>query len=215
MRCALSHSSLPAFVIRQGTGLAAPVCGGIYFGGINPEQNATISNSEFDGNWAFSDAGGIYRAGNDQSWGGQLVILNSTFHHNSAHYGGGLALSALSRNTLRHVTLADNDADYGSSIYAAGLAVTHFYSSIIAHDKRNEMCYGSLSVNSRSLIEDGSCSPALKGVARLSLLVEPGDDSPAYYPLLPSSAAIDAVECHAASLPTKSERRVHRADYAI
>ncbi|MDE2636084.1 MAG: hypothetical protein OXI30_06940 [Chloroflexota bacterium] len=169
--------------------------GGIYIGGLDPAQVATIFNSAFADNWTNGDGGGIYRSGHPEEWSGKLVIENSTFFRNQADSGGALLLDKNTLNTLRHVTMVDNDAIYGSSIHAVGRGITDLYSSIVARDYLNELCYGALSVISHSIIEDGSCDSSLEGDALLGGLIESADESPGYFPLLPGSPAIDAVDC--------------------
>jgi len=67
--------------------------------------------------------------------------------------------------------------------------------SIIAGGS-GDACYslGRLKQNVNNLIEDGSCSSALRGISGLGELVVPADGSPSYYPLLASSRAIDAAD---------------------
>ncbi len=171
---------------------------GVYIAGLLPNKIATVENSEFADNWSSKWGGGIYHAGPDTQWGGQLVIENSTIHHNAAYEGDGMYLDRHTVNTLRHVTLAHN---VGSSIYIHALSKTHLDASIIARHSRNSLCFGFSSVISQTIIEDGSCDPPLAGDAMLGDLVEPVDGSRSYYPLQPGSPAIDAVDC-AESLPT-------------
>ena len=46
---------------------------GVYIAGLLPKNKATIENSEFADNWASKSGGGIYHAGPDTQWGGQLI----------------------------------------------------------------------------------------------------------------------------------------------
>lgn len=165
---------------------------GVYIAGLRPMNIATIEKSEFAGNWASKTGGGIYHAGPDTQWGGQLIIENSTFRHNSAYDGDGIYFDKHTVNRLSHVTLANNS---GSSIYVHALSKTDLDASIIARHSRNSLCFGSPSVINDSIIEDGSCGAPLEGDAMLGMLFEPADGSPSYYPLMPGSPAIDAVDC--------------------
>ena len=53
---------------------------------------------------------------------------------------------------------------------------------------------GELRQNIGNFIQDGSCSPAFRGNPMLGTLVTPADGSPAYFPLLAGSRAIDAAD---------------------
>ena len=56
------------------------------------------------------------------------------------------------------------------------------------------ICYsgGGLKQNKRNFVQDGSCNPWFAGDPKLGALVMPEDGSPAYFPLLAGSRAIDA-----------------------
>ena len=95
-------------------------------------------------------------------------------------------------NTLSHVTLAHNDARYGSSIYIYPGGKSSLHNSIAVGMPRNEECYGLLESNVGSLSQDGSCGSEQGADPILGDLVEPEDGTPPYYPLLPGSPAIDA-----------------------
>ena len=65
--------------------------------------------------------------------------------------------------------------------------------SIIAGNRGGD-CYsgGGLKQNKRNFVQDGSCNPWFAGDPKLGALVMPEDGSPAYFPLLAGSRAIDA-----------------------
>ena len=123
---------------------------------------------------------------------GQLFVVNSTFLENHAWSGGALYTGEDARNTVSHVTFVNNDAGWGSSIYASGQTNLHHS---IAVGGRNEECYGKLDSSLGSHDSDGSCDAILRDNPRFGDLTEPEDGSPSYFPLLPGSPAIDAVDC--------------------
>ena len=175
--------------------------GGIYV----RAGTVTISNSTISGNSATPGRGNGVGGG---IWieGGSVTISNSTISNNSASkYGGGIRVSN-GNLTLKHVTMANNSAESGAGLSirqssdfepsAARISVADYdanvtlVNSIIAHSLRSEDCAGSLDTNTNNLIEDNSCSPALSGNPQLGTLT----GSPAYYPLLDISLAINAAD---------------------
>ena len=99
-----------------------------------------------------------------------LSIVSSTFNGNLADRSGG-------------------------AVYNWEGGMLSMVNSIIAGDGGNA-CYSDsrLRRNISNFIEDGTCSPAFKGDPMLGELVEPDDGSPAYFPLLAGSRAIDAAD---------------------
>ena len=178
----IRHSLVEGNQARNGAGL--------YFGAGADSPTSTITGSSFSYNWALDDGGGISIAGEDFSR--ELVLEDSTLHHNEAANGAGLYVDNQSVATLRHVTFAHNSANYGSSIYIAPKGALNLYNSMAAGQDRNEECYGQLNGNSGNLIADGSCDPALTNRVWLDQLVLPDDGGPAYFPPRPGSPAIDA-----------------------
>ena len=182
----------------------------------------SISDSTFSNNSAESDGGAIYNAGelsisnssfSDNSaerdggaianWvDGELSITNSTFSDNSAERDGGAISNSAGGDgaTVRRLegklniinsTFSDNSADIGGAIANAGeLSMTN---SIIA-GRGGFACYSDsrLKRNINNFIQNGTCSPAFRGDPKLGELVVPEDGSPAYFPLLAGSRAIDA-----------------------
>ena len=188
--------------------------GAIFNGG---EGTLTIGNSDFSNNLAIGDeddpdsigsGGAVSNWGelsirdstfNDNSadWGGTIInwgggelnITNSTFSGNSADRGG--AIDSGGELNITNSTFSGNSADWGGAIDSGGeLNITN---SIIAGNKGGD-CYasGGLKQNKRNFIQDGSCNPWFAGDPKLGALVVPADGSPAYFPLLAGSRAIDA-----------------------
>lgn len=158
-------------------------------GAISNFGELSVSNATFSENTA-GGGGAIFNEGD-------LSVSNSTFSENKAFVGGGLLLSSdetrYSTTALTHVTLARNWAEEGSAIhvYTSAYAIVNLRNSIISGETGSD-CFGSLADNSGNLIEDGSCDAEFSGDPMLGDLIEPEDGSPAYYPLLPGSPAIDA-----------------------
>lgn len=183
----IRHSVIDSNQARNGAGL--------FYGAGADSPTSMITGSSFSNNWALDDGGGIAVAGGDLRR--ELVLEDSTLHHNEASNGAGLYVDNGSVATLRHVTLAYNSASYGSSIYIAPKGTANLYNSLAAGQDRNEECYGPLHGNSGNLIADGSCDPALAMAAWLDQLARPDDGGPAYFPPRPGSPAIDtAIDEH-------------------
>ena len=129
--------------------------------------------------------GGIHTSVRD------LVIANSTFDENTAFKdGGGLYIDA-GKPRIDHVTFINNEGERGGAIYRNSGAEVSLHNSIIVGSKGGD-CFGRLAENIGNFIADGSCFAALSGDPMLADLVEPEDGSPAYFPLLEGSPAIDA-----------------------
>ncbi|MCY4064081.1 MAG: hypothetical protein OXG53_17045 [Chloroflexi bacterium] len=161
-------------------------------GAILAEHALSISGSDFVGN-AAEEGGALY------SWG-QIAadITNTTFAHNEAEYeGGSIYDDGAARHgdvlTLAHVTFASNSALSGNNIFLDSDLPTdlNMYNSIIASEVGHN-CIGVLALNADNLVSDASCGSAPNGNPMLADLIEPEDGSPAYFPLLPGSPAIDA-----------------------
>ena len=145
-------------------------------------RTLSISGSSFSGNLADSLGGAISNRG-------ELSISNSTFSHNSAEDEGG-AIRNSGELSFVNSTFSHNSADKGGAIFNGG--ELSMVNSVIASN--GGACYSSnrLRHNISNFIQDGSCSPALRGDPMLGELVVPDDGSPAYSPLLAGSPAIDA-----------------------
>ena len=125
----------------------------------------------------------------------ELTISDSTFARNRSEFGGGgLALSVADAASLVHLTIANNDASEGAGIYVAegSESTVTLHNSLLAGNAGGDCFAGALGASAGNLIADGSCDPAISADPKLGALVEPEDGSPAYYPLLPESPAIDA-----------------------
>ena len=165
----------------------------IFGGAIYNNGELSISDSNFSRNSA--DQGGAINNV------GELTLRNSTFSGNSASSdwyvsqggaidnGGKLRKSSIISNS----TFSGNSADKGGAIFNSGGGELSMVNSIIA-GRGGNACYSEsrLIHNISNFIQDGSCSPALRGDPMLGELVVPDDGSPAYFPLLASSPAIDA-----------------------
>ena len=164
-----------------------------YLGGAiyNREGTISIGSSTFSGNWAgLGGLGGGAIANRNQ---GELSIVNSAFSVNSADkYGGAIVNEG--ELSIVNSTFSINLADLGGAIYNAEDGRLRIINSIIAG--RGGACYSDsrLRRNISNFIEDGSCSSAFSGDPMLAKVVTPADGSPAYFPLLAGSRAIDAAD---------------------
>jgi len=159
------------------------------------DSELSVTNSTFIENSA-DDGGAIYNRS------GKLSITNSTFSGNhSDDYGGGIYFlfegSLRNKATFTHLTLVNNFANHGGGLYVGDdeqkPKVVNLHNSLIASNSGGD-CVSELNHTVNSLIQDGSCFPTLMGDPMLGELVEPYDGSPAYYPLLEGSPAIDAAD---------------------
>ena len=149
-----------------------------------------VTSSAFSSNGADQRGGAIFNLG-------QLIVGNSIFVENSAVEGGGFLLfdnrSHSSVATLSHLTLVANSAETGGGIHVDAFpqATVRLDNSILADNVGGD-CLGGLSQSQANLIKDGSCDAETGGDPLLGDLVQPEDGSPAYFPPLPGSPAIDA-----------------------
>ena len=171
-------------------------------GALSNDGELSVIESEISRNTALFGAG-IANIGT-------LSISNSTLAANSAKVedsdesddetvsmGGGIFILGqeehVSNVVLTHVTMARNTADLGGGINIdeSPYATVVLRNSIVADNSGGD-CMGALSKSAFSIIMDGSCDAEFSGDPMLGDLVEPDDGSPAYFPLLAGSPAIDA-----------------------
>lgn len=145
-----------------------------------------VVNTAFIGNDSGADGGAIF------SWGNTSISSSTISQSKSGANGGGLNVAA-GRVSLENVTLVSNEADRGGGLYRDTDSEVNLLNSIIANNRGGD-CFGRLSENIGNLIADGSCFATLSGDPMLGELIEPEDGSPAYYPLLEGSPAIDAAD---------------------
>lgn len=148
-----------------------------------------VIGNQFTGN-ASGDEGGAIRV----SRGGEIAVVSSILAGNSAEVdGGGLHVAEEGRALVRYTTFYNNSAERGGGLFRSADAQMLLNSSIIAANVGGD-CFGRLAENVNNIIADGSCFAALSGDPMLGELVEPDDGSPAYFPLLEGSPAIDAAD---------------------
>lgn len=171
-------------------------------GALSNDAELSLMESEISRNTALIGAG-IANIG-------ILSVSNSTIAANSGEYedsadsdedivsmGGGIFIFSQEGHrtdvVLTHVTLARNSADVGGgiNIVDSPYAIVSLRNSINADNSGGD-CVGALSSSAFNLIKDGSCDAEFGGDPMLGDLVEPDDGSPAYFPLLAGSPAIDA-----------------------
>ena len=162
---------------------SAGISGGAIY---NRSGTVSINGNTFSGNSADERGGAIHNEGG-------LSIGNSTFSGNSAIDGG--AIHNRGELSISDSTFNNNSADKaGGAIYEEEGELI-MVNSIIAGNG-GDACYSArgLRHNISNFIQDGSCSPAFSGDPMLGELVAPEDGSPAYFPLLAGSPAIDAAD---------------------
>lgn len=173
----------------------------------------TLINSTVSGNTSPDTGGGIFVACKST-----LQLINSTVSGNSATGGNGGGMYVKGAAQLVNSTVTGNHASgTGGGVYVEGsgerglirgwLDLTN---TIIADntDGREYCCDdcmladdSTLGTNANNLVEDGSCSPALSGDARLGPLGDNGGDT-LTHALLPGSPAIDAVSVISCTVTT-------------
>ena len=161
-------------------------------GAILNAGELSISDSAFRDNSADERGGAIANGRNEErNTAGELSITNSSFSHNSADERGG-AIDNLGELSISSSTFSGNSAGLGGAIFNEEDGKLRMRNSIIA----GVGCYSDSRIrqNISNFIQDGSCSPAFEGDPMLGALVVPEDGSPAYFPLLAGSPAIDAAD---------------------
>lgn len=158
---------------------------------LNSKAELTLENCSLMGNSGESEGGAI------RSGGGYLALSNCTIARNRAEKGSGLfAYGGDVR--LTHVTIVNNSAEIGGGVFLVDKghsAGTGLRNSILAGNRGGDYI-GCFDYSVGNLIGDGSCDRSLSGDPMLGQLVEPDDGSPAYFPLLPKSPAINAAHRH-------------------
>lgn len=172
--------------------------------GANWQSEIKIIESGFEGNEA-EYGGAIFFHGAKSA-----DIRNSTFLGNGAAEGGGLFISA-GPVTLAHVTMRNNYADRGGSVYAKDYAEypqshaqLRIRNSVIGDGDQRFPGYKSddcvaekpnlIIEHVGSLSKDGSCGPGLSGDPGWASAQRPMEGSPAYVSLNADSPAIDAAD---------------------
>lgn len=154
-------------------------------GGVHADINGSISNCFIGYNTA-QVGGGIVLSGD-------ITVANSVIVNNTAQEEGG-GIYVLSGDVLfSHVAIVNNIAINGGGLYKSPNGVVNLRNTIISGNAGGD-CFGRLAENIGNLIADGSCFADLMGDPMLGDLVEPEDGSPAYFPLLEGSPAIDAAD---------------------
>ncbi len=179
------------FIVSRESGLSSRISNCIFIrnsashgGGISSHGKLSVSACNFDSNSA-EEGGAIFH------FGAKLSMHNSTINRNSAREGGGIKVAYDSAATLTHVTIANNVAEAGGGMYKLRSGIVNIRNCLLAGNKGGD-CVGRISQNIGNLIQDDSTASAIKGDPLLGALVSPEDGSPAFYPLLPGSPAINA-----------------------
>ena len=184
-------------------------------GGIYNKGHVSIVSSYFFGNRAESIDGGAVTnrsggelhitgssfIGNEADDGGGAIsseqqsdteVSNCIINGNQAEYGGGISVEG-GLVTLTHLTLARNSAERGGGLFVDDehISTVRLRNSIVSNNGGSD-CEGSIGLSASNVDTDGSCFAILSGDPMLGELVEPDDGSPAYFPLLEGSPAIDA-----------------------
>ena len=147
----------------------------------------SIVNSAFSGNKAEWDGGAIVNEG-------ELSIVNSAFSGNKALSGGAILNFPVGELSIVNGTFSHNAAEVGVGAIFNYWGELSMVNSIIAGRGHACFSHNRLKQNISNFVHDGSCSSAFSGDPKLGELVEPEDSSPAYFPLLAGSPAIDAAD---------------------
>ena len=158
---------------------------GDYAGAIHAFRGeAIITNSSFVQNRG-SVGGAIYAINRS------VTIANSTFSENRGGAGGGALDLVSGEFTLTHLTFVGNKSDIGTGNAINKISGRlYLRNSILADGKHGDECEGNLQQNVGNLSRDGSCNMRPIDDALLGELT----GSPAYYPLLDFSPALDAAD---------------------
>lgn len=191
---------------------AAADPGGAIFN--NTGAHLIVLNSTFRNNVETGTAGG----GAILNWG-SATIANSTFYGNKATYGGAVGSNSATLS-IYNSTFSSNIAttDQGAlSVWKGGTppSITYVYNTILGNSSAPSDCgadgLGTLS-GSNNIVETGSsCSAITSSTADPKLGSATG--SPAYFPLLTGSPAIDKgnnTKCAGAPVNNLSQNRIPR-----
>ena len=154
---------------------------------VGHRAELSITNSTFSHNSAESDGGAI------ENWYGELSIVNITFSGNSASSGGAIFNGSDNTLSITNSTFSGNSAEWGGAILNDEGELS-MVNSIIAGNGGTCSSSNRVRHNINNFIQDGSCSSDFSGNPKLGELVKPEDGSPAYFPLLAGSPAIDAAD---------------------
>lgn len=153
-------------------------------GGLYNAGTADLSRSTFSGNQAVY-GGGIR---ND---GGMIDVLNCTFTGNAATVRGGAVDNDVDGSLdLLNSTLSGNSAEVGGGVAVAS-GTARAWNAILADNGGGE-CDGVWADGSNNLATDATCGSLFDQVSLDTLRLGNLTGSPAYYPLLFGSTAIDA-----------------------
>lgn len=122
---------------------------------VRGQSSVSLSSSTLSGNYARFFGGGI--ASQDSS---SISLTNTTVSGNTSDsFGGGIFTSG-NRAELNNSTVSDNSATYGGGMFIRQLSAI-ISNSIIANSSGGGDCDadfgGTISADSASIIEDGSC----------------------------------------------------------
>jgi CSLREA domain-containing protein len=194
---AISLSGTAASSVLEDSTLAGNIA--VHGGGLLVYGTLEVTGSTFVDNRALGTA-------NNGNGGailnqGSLEISNSTFSGNTAFIGGGVFNNPGKSVILTHCTLSGNQASsgQGAGLYNYTDATLSFANTIIANSVSSTDCvnYGSITVNSHNLVEDGTCSVNavgfLSGDPALAALGDNGGPT-LTHALMAGSPAIDAAD---------------------
>ena len=144
-----------------------------------------ISGSRFSENYGGFFAGAIKSLT-------EVNVSNTTFDNNSALVGGAVLYASEGVTTMTHVTMVGNRGGQGNgpdAIFRSRGSVI-LRNSIIANSNKFVDCEGGITESVGNLSLDVSCADRAGGDPMLGAAT----GSPAYYPLLDGSPAIDAAD---------------------
>ena len=144
-----------------------------------------ISNSRFSENHGGFFGGAIKSLT-------KVNVSNTTFDNNSALVGGAVLYAGDGVTTMTHVTMVDNRGGQGDgpdAVFRSRGSVI-LRNSIIDNPNKYDDCEGGIMESSGNLSRDVSCGDRAGGDPKLGNV----EGSPAYYPPLHGSPAIDAAD---------------------
>ena len=183
--------------------------GGIY----NYWGTLTIINSTFSDNGVSNNGGGIY------SNNAEVIIANSTFTNNFAQWGGGGIYNESGTLSITNSTFSGNRANfYATSIQNTTGATATLTNTIVA-DNTGKNCRGGVIINGGHNIDDGAAcgwGSTSGSLSNTNPLLGALTGSPAYFPLINGSPAIDAgddIACAAPPVSSQSQNGLLRPQW--
>ncbi|MCV6637496.1 LamG-like jellyroll fold domain-containing protein [Candidatus Albibeggiatoa sp. nov. NOAA] len=172
---------------------------------IRSSANIIIKASTFVNNSADTAAGALGCLSSATT-----KIYNSTFFNNNSNVGAAINSNECGLLEIYNSTLHNNIGSHTLRDYT-GTVPLKLYNTIISGTQGGIDCKGSLTVQTNTLIQDGTCEAIIMGDPKLSTALENHGGNTQTLALLAGSPAVNAGDN--ATCETKDQRGLLRSDY--